>query len=108
MDTYYPGHLSSATFRLSGEFARLSFYQLVSPTSISKPAGHREYTDRPPLLSFPTLRLLATGNSFIWDVYDAVLYQSAGFVVHGLACLVIFAFSFVSTSSPPPSWGLVD
>lgn len=38
-------------------------------------------------------------DSFIWDVYDAILYQSAGFVVHGLACLAIFAFSFVGPLS---------
>lgn len=41
-------------------------------------------------------------GSFIWDVYDAILYQSAGFVVHGLACLAIFAFSFVSLFDPSP------
>jgi hypothetical protein len=36
------------------------------------------------------------GNSFVWDVYDAIFFQSAGLVVHGVACLAIFAFSFVS------------
>lgn len=43
-----------------------------------------------------TLLSRVPSRSFIWDVYDAVLYQSAGFIVHGLACLAIFAFSFVS------------
>jgi len=58
-----------------------------------------------------TTDLLLTSTydlSFIWDVYDAILYQSAGFIVHGLACLAIFAFSFVSFEvgqGRVPSWG---
>lgn len=59
---------------------------------------------RPARIRFPghssykrsDIQALPRSDSFIWDVYDAVLYQSAGFVVHGLACLAIFAFSFVS------------
>ncbi|KNZ79336.1 hypothetical protein J132_10687 [Termitomyces sp. J132] len=40
---------------------------------------------------------------FLWDSLDAVVnFTDVGFVVHGVACLAIYAMSFVSSLPPPP------
>lgn len=41
-------------------------------------------------------------DSFIWDTVDSIFNASTGFVVHAIACLAVFGFSFVSLSSLEP------
>jgi hypothetical protein len=80
----------------------------LANTTASKSSPARVRFPGHPSYKRSDVQALPRPDSFIWDVYDAVLYQSAGFVVHGLACLAIFAFSFVSPLSLSLSLSLAD
>lgn len=41
-------------------------------------------------------RSCSSSTSFAWDTVDSILHSSPGFVLHGVACLAVFGFSFVS------------
>lgn len=40
--------------------------------------------------------MLFRSPSFLWDTIDSILHSSPGFMLHGVACLAVFGFSFVS------------